>query len=416
MAKKLNRREALAYGVVAAASCLFTKDGKLAWAAEGERVKPAGGGPDRSGEAPSLPVSIQRCESYDPAVLRARLGAALDQTGGLKPLVENKTVTIKINVTGGPGKLGGLPGERTYQTHPALLAALCAALHEAGARRIVIVESQYSPKTPEEVLEEAGWDVKGIKAAGGQQVAFIDTRHKGAFKDYSTLKVPWGGFYLPALMVNPAYEKTDVMISLCKMKDHLSAGVTLAVKNLFGMPPTSLYGGDAPNEESLSYRGPVLHNGTRAVPLGVPQPVSKIAENDWKRRVPRVVADILGSRPIDLAIIDGIETNSGGEGPWASGAKPLQPRLLIVGRNAVCTDAIATAVMGYNPQAEHFAWPFPGENHLRLLASVGVGAIDPKRIETRGLSVEEASFPFNPKKRKLEIPTASYYDWTCAWA
>ena len=48
--------------------------------------------------------------------------------GGLKKLVSNKTVSIKINVTGGPGTLADLPGFRTYQIHPNLLAALCAAL------------------------------------------------------------------------------------------------------------------------------------------------------------------------------------------------------------------------------------------------------------------------------------------------
>ena len=59
--------------------------------------------------------------------------------------------------------------------------------------------------------------------------------------------------------------------------------------------------------------------------------------------------------------------------------------MLLAGRNAVCTDAVCTAVMGYDPQAGHMQFPFPGENHLRLLASVGVGSIDLKRIEVRGM-------------------------------
>src|SRR5690242_10141576 len=98
MTKKLNRREVLAYGAAAVAGY---------WLAGGERilaaeaVKPAGGWADRSAQAPSLPVSIQRCESYDPKLLRAKLDTAFDQVGGIKKLVENKTVTIKINVTGG---------------------------------------------------------------------------------------------------------------------------------------------------------------------------------------------------------------------------------------------------------------------------------------------------------------------------
>ena len=243
-------------------------------------------------------------------------------------------------------------------------------------------------------------------------MSFEDTRNRGKWPRYSRLTVPWGGFLFPAFDVNPCYEKTNVFISLAKLKDHLSAGVTLSIKNLFGILPTSLYGGDAPNENSLSYRGAVLHNGSLAVPAGVPKEIGRHVPVLWKYRVPRVVADCLGARPIHLAVIDGIETNRAGEGPWAVKAQPVQPGLLLVGRHPLSTDAVATAVMGYDPLAEHFAFPFPGENHLRLLRAVGVGEIDPRKIEVRGLALEEAVFPFNPKHESLETPTAyhAHYD------
>ncbi len=361
---------------------------------------------------PAAPVAIQRCRSYEPKALRASLDAALNLVGGLKELVGNKTVSIKINVTGGPDKLANLPGYRTYQSNPNLLAALCAVLSDAGARRMVVLESQYSPKPPEEVLAGGGWDIHAIQSAGGHRVSFQDTRNRGRWPQYSRLTVPWGGFLFPAFDVNQAYEKTDVLISLAKLKDHLSTGVTLSIKNLFGMAPTSLYGHDAPNENSLSYRGVILHNGKRAVPAGVPKEIGRQVPVLWKHRVPRVTADCLGARPIDLAVIDGIETNCGGEGPWAAKARPVQPGLLLVGRNPVCTDAVATAAMGYDPRAGHFQFPFPGENHLRLLHSVGMGEIDPRKIEIRGLALKEAVFPFNPKRELLEVPTAyhAHYD------
>jgi uncharacterized protein (DUF362 family) len=330
--------------------------------------------------------------------------------GGIRELVQGKTVTVKINVTGGPGKLCGLPGYRTYQIHPNLLAALCAALNDAGARRIVVVESQYSTKTPEEVLTAGGWNVNGIKAAGGHTVTFEDTRNRGPWRGYSKLTVPWGGFMFPAFHVNQRYEKTDVFVSLSKLKDHLCTGVTMSIKNLFGITPTSLYGDDGPNENSLSARGDVLHNGKRAVPAGVPGEVAHNLPAHWRYRVPRITADALGARPIDLAVVDGIETNRGGEGPWAETVEALQPRLLFAGRNAVCTDAICTAAIGYDPMAPHWQFPFPGDNYLALLASVGVGAIDPERIEVVGLPLNEAVFPFNPKRIPLDIPTVLYRD------
>ena len=51
---------------------------------------------------------------------------------------------------------------------------------------------------------------------------------------------------------------------------------------------------------------------------------------------------MVSARPIDLAIIDGIASISGGEGPWIPGVKPNHPGLLVAGTNCVCTDAVAT--------------------------------------------------------------------------
>jgi len=397
----MNRREVLRHGL-GAAGLLCTGGLPAAMGAEPEGAKPKR--PDRSREAPTSPVAMQRCRSYEPEPLRRKLDEALDQIGGIGKLVGGKTVTIKLNLTGGPDrKLGGLPAYRTYHVHPNMVAALCAALNDAGARRIVIVESQYSLKSPEEVLTGGGWDIPSIHAAGGHKVTFEDTRNRGSWPRYSRLAVAWGGFIFPAFDVNQWYEKTDVFISVGKMKDHANAGVTLAVKNLFGIAPTALYGADAPNENTTSARAP-FHKGTKKVPDGVPGELDHGLPNHWSHRVPRITADLFGIRPVDLAVIDGIETNRGGEGWWIKGVQPIEPGLFLVGRNAVCTDAVGTATMGYDPQADHREFPFMGENHLKLLASVGVGAIDLERIEVRGLPLADAVFPFNPKKLTVGEP------------
>ena len=399
MASKLSRREVLVSGL-GAAGMLAT--GGLGRALAGEPVANA----DRSGAAPSVPVAIQRCTSYEPQLLRATIQNAFNLIGGIQKLVGNKTVTIKINVTGGPGTLGGLPGYRTYQIHPNVLAAVCAAIHDAGARRIIVVESQYSLKTPEEVLGGAGWDVKMIRSAGGNKVSFEDTRNRGKWPSYSRLKVPWDGCLYPAYLLNQAYEKTDVFVSLAKLKDHLSAGVTMGAKNLFGITPISLYGNQAPNENGLEPRLDILHDGKRTVPAGVPGMVNHALPVNWRQRVPRITADLVGVRPVDLCVIDGIETNRAGEGPWCPHAQPLRPNLLLAGRNVVCTDAVGMGVMGYDPRAGHGQFPFPGDNHLLLLAQAGAGTIDLKRIEVLGLSIEKALFPFNPKRVPLDLPAA----------
>ena len=117
--------------------------------------------------------------------------------------------------------------------------------------------------------------------------------------------------------------------------------------------------------------------------------------------VPRHIVDVVGIRPIHLAIIDGIETVSGGEGPWITELKRQTPHLLLAGRNPVCTDAIATVCMGYDPMAKSATGPFPGDNHIAMAAALGLGTNNPKEIETRGLPLSKAIYPyrFEPKER-----------------
>ena len=366
--------------------------------------------PTKSG--PSLPVAIGRCRTYDPPGLGETLRTALDQIGGIGPLVRGKTVTVKLNLTGGPRwKLGGLPAYRTYHVHPRFVEATCAALHGAGAKRIVIVESGYAREPLEKSMAAGGWDIDAINRAGGGHVTWEDTRHRGPWRGYSRLNVPWGGYVYPAFDLNARYEKTDVFVSLGKMKDHANAGVTLSVKNLFGIAPTSIYGGaldgaghPAVDENTTTARGDTFHKGQRMPPAGSPREVDPDSSRDWSYRVPRVTADLFGARLPDLCLIDGIETNRGGEGPWIKGVQPVRPQLLLAGRNGVCTDAVGTAAMGYDPTAKDKQFPFMGDNHLRLLADQGIGTIDIDQIEVRGLPLKQAVFPFNPKHLKVGRP------------
>ena len=387
----LTRRELLARG--AGMMSLWALGG---WPAilRAEETPPPAHLPGRAKSAPSLPVAIQRCASYEPTLVRERLDVALDAIGGIGRLVQGKTVTVKVNMTGPAREFQGLPASRTYHVHPNVVAALCAALDRAGARRIAIVEAWYHREPVETVLTNAGWDCKAIQAAGGHKVVFENTKNRGSWSAYSRLKVPWGGYLFPAFELNGWYDKTDVFVSLGKMKNHEIAGVTMTVKNMFGITPTALYGDDAPNEDSVSARAAPLHVNKRALPAGVPAQLGAKPPNNPGARVPRIVADLLGVRPVDLAIIDGVDTIKGGEGFWNEGVEPVQPKLLFAGRNAVCTDAVCAAVMTYKPMAGHGQFPFPGENHLHWAAEAGLGTHDTARIEVLGLSVNDARCPF----------------------
>jgi uncharacterized protein (DUF362 family) len=387
MSLSLTRRQMLVGGLGAAG---VLAAGGLSRTLGGEPVPSQPLIPDRSQSAPTAPVAIQRCESYEPGLVRQRLDAALDAIGGIGRLVSGKTVTVKVNMTAPAKDMAGLPASRTYHIHPNVVAALCAALDRAGARRIAIVEAWYHKETPEELLTKAGWDLKAIQSAGGQKVVFENTKNLGSWGKYSQVKVPWGGYLFPAFELNGWYDKTDVFVSLGKMKDHGTAGVTMTVKNLFGITPTALYGDDAPNEDTVKARVAPLHKNERPLPAGVPAQLGANPTNDAVVRVPRITADLLGARPVDRGIIDGVESIRNGEGWWNKGVEPLQPKLLFAGRNAVCTDAVCTAAMGYDPLSGHGQFPFPGENHLLWAAEAGIGTHDIARIEVVGLKIKDA--------------------------
>ena len=86
-----------------------------------------------------------------------------------------------------------------------------------------------------------------------------------------------------------------------------------------------------------------------------------------------MVVDVCAARPIDLAIIDGIDTMGGTEGPW-SGGEACHAGVLVAGTNCVNTDAVATALMGYDPMARAGASPFRTcDNLMELAEQSGLG-------------------------------------------
>jgi uncharacterized protein (DUF362 family) len=354
----------------------------------------------RAKDAPTAPVSIARCRTYD-GDLAGELSTMFDQLGGLGRIVKNKTVTIKVNLTGSPGlRFQGKPLGLTHYTHPKMAGAMAYLLERSGARRVRFVESCWGTSgSMEEYLLDSGWNVRMLFGAA-KNVEFVNTNGLGGAKRYSRLRVPGGGSIFPAFDLNPVYEDTDVFMSLAKLKNHATCGVTLSMKNCFGITPASIYGDDSgvdePNESPTKGRGQVCHFGKRGPSKSAPQENDRASNRHPGYRMPRIVADLAATRPIDIALIDGIESIAGGEGPWIKGLRSVQPGLMIAGMNATTTDTVATAVMGYDPRAPKGTAPFVDcDNSLRLAETRGVGTTDLKTIEVRGLSIKEATFPFS---------------------
>ena len=352
-------------------------------------------------QAPTSRVAIGLCPEYDRQVAEV-LSKIFDQLGGLGPLVRGKTVAIKLNLTGPTDmKLGTMPNQSTHWVHPQVIGSLIALLGKAGATRIRLLESApVGTKPLEEFMISAGWQPRDF-ASAASRVEFENTNFLGSGKTYARFMVPGGGLMYAGYDLNHSYRDTDVFVSLAKLKEHRTAGVTLSMKNCFGVTPCTIYSQEAPEDEPsivpVGFRMP-MHSGSRVPPKSAPQPVAESKDPGF--RVPRITADLVAARPIHLAVIDGIYTMTAGELPYQDKKKEwvnkaVHPGVLIAGMNSVCTDAVATAVMGFDPMMDRGTSPFEKcDSTLRLAEGLGVGTRDLNRIEVVGTPVAKARYRF----------------------
>jgi len=355
---------------------------------------------------PAAPVSVAKVRSYDEDLV-AQFRTMFDQVGGIGSQVQGKTVGIKVNLTGSSRVEGYTAGD-THWVHPRVVGAVTAVLGQLGAKRIRILESAGGRRPDvklEDKLLQGGWDVAALRNAA-PLVEFEDTDGLGSGKQYSTLKVKTKPHIFPAFQLNHSYEDCDFFVSIGKAKGHEEMGVTMSIKNMFGVTPTALYGG----------RERIFHYGQVQAPSGAPAELDPQSNRYEGWRLPRILVDIIGARPVDLAINDAIVSTVGGEGPWVLGAKPIKPGFLVVGRNCVNTDTVTMATMGYNPRAGRHEAPYRlykgpanhpkdqlipagetfqyADNMMLLAEAAGIGSADLDKIDVRGVAIKDALFDY----------------------
>ena len=364
----------------------------------------AGLTPARAAAAPAGPVALARCKTYNAGELLPAMQKMFDQLGGLGRLVKGKTVAIKINLTGDPSyRLGYAPLGDSHYTNPQVIAATVHLLGRAGARRIRLLESPWSTADPlEEVMLRANWEPRDILGAA-PNVEFENTDYLGNAKKYARLMVPTGGYIFPGFDLNHSYADCDVFVSLAKMKEHDTAGITLSMKNCFGLTPATIYGAgagvDEPSVLPLGGRD-MVHDGHRQPSKSAPPEKDPASSREGGYRVPRTVVDLVGARPIHLAIVEAVRTMAGGKGPWIENSTLVSPGVIVAGLNCVNTDAVCMGVMNFDPMADRGTPPFEtSDSTLRLAEDAGLGTRDLKRIEVIGTSIVQARFDFATLRR-----------------
>jgi uncharacterized protein (DUF362 family) len=313
-------------------------------------------------------VAIAQANNYDRKLVRQQVQAMFDDLGGVNDVVSaGDRVGLKVNLTGG-GVFGpmAVPPTESYMTHPEVVRAVGELLRDAGARELFILEGVY------------GWgmfpDYK--ETAEALDATLINLNNPAPYGDFATTPVGQDWFIYESFSFNHILEEVDAFVSVAKMKCHWCCGVTHSVKNLVGLAPVDFYRLEPEHTHRSALHGP---------------------DDVFKIRLPRVIMDLNRARPIHLALIDGIKTVEAGEGPWIETMAPVEPGLLIAGKDPVATDAVATAAMAFDPTLEPPASPFlRADNHLNLARELGLGTNRLEEIEVVGVSIDDVSYAFEP--------------------
>lgn len=164
-------------------------------------------------------VAIVRCPSYEPSAVDEALEEALRLLGGISQFVKrDEQVLLKPNL------LAAARPEEQATTHPEVVAAVIRQVLRAGGRPFIAESPAFG--SLKHVAETAG--VGGV--ARRYHVPLIELNRATHLPLKSPLSDRW-------LVGDPRVIEADVVLNLPKLKAHVQARLTGAVKNLYGCVP-----------------------------------------------------------------------------------------------------------------------------------------------------------------------------------
>lgn len=241
-------------------------------------------------------------------------------------------------------------------THPVLIGAAIEAFRELGAREVLVGEGPGHRRDTEYLIEASG--LAEMLAETGSRYIDLNQDPVRAVE----LPARYTGLerlHLPSIALD-----VDLVVSMPKLKTHHWAGVTLSLKNMFGIVPGSVYGWP---KNLLHWRG-----------IGY-----SILDINAALTVPR------------FNIVDGI-VGMEGNGPIQGDPRPTG--VLVLGADPVAVDATASRLMGIDPMRIGYlaeAATFLGNAEGETIEQIGE---DPGRLQQdyrvlehfRGISVTSA--------------------------
>jgi uncharacterized protein (DUF362 family) len=279
-------------------------------------------------------VFVAKVDSYDADLVETVL-VALQELGIDRRVFEGRSVLLKPNLVEPTREAPHI------NTHPSVTVAVAEVARRWGASKVIVAEGPGHTRDSYLVLHESEYGPTLEK----QGITFRDLNTDDVVPvenslGYTTLQK----LYLPRSVV-----QADLVVSLPKMKTHHWAGVTLSMKNLFGVMPGICYGWP---KNVLHFEG-----------------------------ISSSILDIAYTVKPQLAIVDGI-VGMEGDGPIMG--TPRNAGFLIAGSNLAAVDSTTVRLMGFEPE---------GIDHLARASGL-IGPIREANIEQRGEALVRPSNPF----------------------
>jgi uncharacterized protein (DUF362 family) len=243
---------------------------------------------------------IAKVDDYG-ADIASRIVEGMKELGVTRQEISGKRILLKPNL------IEVHPERPHITTHPLIIRGAIEAFLYFGAARVVVGEGPGHSRDTMRLMDEAGL----LPVLKEDRIEFVDLNY-----DDATIVANRGSsgkvkeFVLPVTL-----QKVDWVVSMPKLKTHHWAGMTGAMKNLFGLLPGLYYGWP---KNALHYFG-----------------------------VDDMILDINATVKPNFAIVDGI-VGMEGDGPIMG--PPRQVGAILMGRNLAAVDATTARVIGVDPK------------------------------------------------------------------